>query len=80
MLTLLILHLQKGTYKLPKSPVRVVRVHFLGLMDIHPRLDEVVEFDLVGSGAFLDVSASELLLNIAHELAVSDAVLDCVSI
>lgn len=54
-------------------------MHSLGLMDIHTRFDEVVEFDLVGSGAFLDVSASELLLDIAHEFAVGDAFLACVN-
>jgi hypothetical protein len=76
----LFLHLQERTYKLSKSLVRVVRVNFLGLMNIHHSLDEVVEFDLVGSGAFLDIPASELLLNVAHELVVGDPVLDCVSI
>lgn len=47
----------------------------LGLMNIHPSLDEAAHFDHVGSGALLEVSASERLFNVAHEIAVGDAFL-----
>lgn len=49
-------------------------------MDVHPSLDEAAHFDHVGSGALLEVSASERLFNVADELAVGDALLGCVSI
>ena len=55
-------------------------MHHFGLMHIHPSLDEAAHFDHVGSGALLEVSASERLLKVAHEITVGDTFLGCVSV